>query len=112
MIPLATTTITVLRPSPGADIDPYVVSDDAADTEVVTGVPAHISTPSGREAIVGGSQETIDYRLNCGVIDLTYTDRVRDDTTSELYEVSWVAERHGLGMAHIAAGLRKVAGAA
>lgn len=105
-IPLATTTITITRPAV-AD-DPY----DGAETTttVAAGVRAHISTPSGREQRAGGSQETIDFRLNCDTVDLRHGDRVTD-AQAEAYEVVWAQARVGLGLDHVEAGLRQ-AGAA
>jgi hypothetical protein len=44
-------------------------------------VRAHLSTPTGREQQRGGSQESIDMRLDCDIVDLRHTDAVLDDTT-------------------------------
>lgn len=109
-IPISSTTITVKRPSVGADIDPEMSGDDAADSNVVTGVRAHISAPSGNESNVGGSQEVIEYPFNCDPCDITNTDRVYDETTGITYEVLWCETRRALGLDHVAGGLRKVAG--
>ena len=107
MLPLATTTITVRRPSV-AD-DPY----DGAETvaTVAAGVAAHISTPSGREQRQGGSQETVDFRLDCEPVDLRHGDRITDAASGETFEVVWAQPRTGLGLDHVEAGLRQ-AGAA
>jgi len=105
-IPLATTTITVLR-STG---DPY----ETQTTEpVASGVRAVIGRPRGDETPTGGSQEVAEFRLNCDPVDLEHTDQVRDDQTSEVYEVVWaMPERSGPGgsFAHTVAGLKRVTG--
>lgn len=109
MIPLSTTTITVLRV---ASVDPYEPSTMAPGT-VVTGVRAHISVPNvGASQIVGGQQSVVEPRLTCDVCDLRHTDEVRDDSTGQTFQVSWVQQRLGLGLDHLEAGLRIVQGAA
>jgi len=108
-VPLATTTITVLRPVAG---DPYEPSETPPAT-VTTGIRAHISTPNvGNSRIVGGQQSVVEPRLACDPCDFTFTDLVRDDTTGQVYGVSWVQRRIGLGLDHMEAGLRFVEGAA
>lgn len=109
-IPLATTTITIQRPSVDPDRDPY--EEDPAPDTVAEGVRAHISSPSGREQIVGGEQEIVTFRLSCDPIDLQHVDTVVDDSTGEEYEVVWTLSRTGLGMPHVQAGLRKTTGVA
>lgn len=106
-VPLTTTTITITRPAVVGD--PY----DAAETTstVASGVRAHISAPSGREAQRGGEQQTVDKILDADPVDLRHTDRVVDDGTGQTYEVAWVDQREGLGLDHTVAGLRR-AGAA
>jgi len=104
-LPLATTTITVKRPAAGGD--PY---EAASVSTVVSGVRAHIGSPSGRERIVGGSKETLDAGLDCDVCDIAHTDSVTDATTGEVFEVVWVQRRVGLGLDHMEGGLRRVSG--
>ncbi len=109
MIPLNTTTISVLRP---VDTDPYEASA-TAPAIVAQGVRAHISVPNiGSSQIVGGQQSVVEPRLTCDVCDLRHTDEVKDDTTGRIFQVSWVQERLGLGLDHLEAGLRIVEGAA
>ena len=111
MIPVATTTIAVLRvPEDDHEVrDPEDVQPDPV--EIATGIPAHISTSRGREEREGAStQEIVDFRLSCNVTDLTADDRVRDEATGEVYEVTWARERRGLGLDHTEAGLRQVTG--
>lgn len=107
---LDTTTIAVTRPSPGSDIDPYVVSDDIAREQIASGIRAHISAPGGREIEAGGSQEVVEWRLYCDLVDLQRTDRVEDENTGETYEVLFASQRLALGMDHVIAGLKKVSG--
>jgi hypothetical protein len=112
VIPLATTTITVLRP-PSAD--PYGAGYDgtpAAPTTVATGVRAVLGDPRGVERDVGGSQEDLRWTLTADPVDLTHDDQVVDDTTGITYRVVWVARRFGLGLDHIEAELRRVHGEA
>lgn len=111
-IPLSTTTIAVKRPSVGADVDPWVISDDASDTTVEAGIAAHISAPSGLERAVGGAQESVTFRLLADTTDLENTDRVLDEGTGDTWEVVWTEQRTGLGMDHTYAEIRKVEGAA
>ncbi len=109
VIPLSTTTISVLRPVDG---DPYEASA-GAPAVVAQGVRAHISVPNiGSGQIVGGQQSVVEPRLTCDLCDLKHTDEVKDDTTGRIFQVTWVQERLGLGVDHLEAGLRKVEGAA
>lgn len=131
MLPLVTTTITVLRKratvaapaGPVAVLDPYGEGYDT-DTDatpgstpqgstwapVARGVRAHLSAPSGLEQIVGGSQAAVTWKLACEDTDLRHVDRVKDEADGTIYEVSWVAQRTGLGLSHVSAGLRLVTG--
>lgn len=105
-VPLATTTITVTRPAVGDD--PY---DGAVSTSTIaTGVRAHISAPSGREQRQGGSQETVDFRLDCDTVDLRHGDTVTD-AAGEAYEVIWAQPRAAFGLDHVAAGVRQAGSA-
>lgn len=107
-IPLATTTIAVLRVEEDETRDPYDAAPDP-DT-VASGVRAHISSPGGSENVAGGSQEVVTFRLDCDPTDITNTDQVQDETTDALYEVVWVEQRQGLGLDHTVADLKRVTG--
>lgn len=109
-IPLATTTITIRRPSVDPDRDPY--EEDPDPQTVAEGVRAHISSPSGRDQIVGGEQSIVTFSLTCDPTDLQHTDTVIDDSSGEEFEVVWVKDRIGLGMDHVQASLRHVEGVA
>lgn len=104
MIPVATTTITVLSAVQTGDVDNWDAAAVSAE-EGVTGVRAVISSPSGQATVQGGDQQIISARLNCDPIDLAHTDQVRDDTTGLVYQVVWSARRTGLGVDHTVADL-------
>ncbi|MGK2948990.1 MAG: hypothetical protein ACSLFP_10475 [Acidimicrobiales bacterium] len=107
MLPLATTTITIERPS---STDPY---ETPTTTDVACGVAAHIGSPSGNEVDQGGQQERVDAVLLAKAgIGLLHTDLVVDDGTGDRYRVVWVRQRQGLGLDHTRAGLRVYSGAA
>lgn len=109
MIPLSTTTITVLR-TPAADIydEPYSGSTPADREIVATGVRAVIDRPSGfKEQMAGGEQSIVELWLTADPVDLTHLDLVRDDTTSQVYGVRYVIAYAG---SHVEAGLRIVEG--
>lgn len=116
-VPLATTTIAVLRlpdgtPEEGDDWpDPY--DEQLTERETIeSGVRAHISAPSGQEQVAGGEQSVVRFSLACDPIDLRHTDWVLDEGTNVVYSVVWAAARRGLGLEHTAAGLQLVEGAA
>jgi hypothetical protein len=109
-IPLSTTTIRIDRVPLSATRDSYDVPPAAS--QVATGVRAHLSAPSGREILAGGSKEIVDRHLDCDVVDLLHGDTVTDLTTSVTYTVVWVHKRLGLGLDRMEAGLRIVAGVA
>lgn len=102
---LTTTTGTILRPDDG---DPYETADE---TVVASGIASHLSAPSGREADRGGQLTSIDTVLLAPPgTDLRHTDLWRDDNTEQVYRVSWVEVRRGLGLDHLKAGLRRFDG--
>jgi hypothetical protein len=103
-IPVATTTISVLR----SDQDGTKDAIDLASSTwspVFSGIRAVIGSPAGGETNAGGSSEQVAARLNCDPITLRHTDRVLDDPTGVLYEVTWTARRFGLGLDHTVADL-------
>lgn len=112
MIPLATTTITVWRSPTDDGAEPFDPLDPPEDHEmVVAGVRAHISSPSGDEAVTsGGDREVVQFGLGCDPCDVEHGDVVVDDTTGEQYQVDWAHHRVGLGLDHVTGGLRQVSG--
>lgn len=103
MIPLATTTVTI---EDGATPEPYEATTWA---ERASGVPAHLSSPSGRERTGDAGGERIDAVLLC---DSTVArgDRVTDAGTGDVFRVAWVQARTGLGLDHTRAGLVRATG--
>lgn len=108
MIPLATTTITVLRQSePDQYEEPYGgTSGPAGRSAVATGVRAVIDRPTGREQVAGGEQNRVDLSLVCDPCDIDHLDLVRDDRTGHAYRVVWTLD-YG---EHIEGGLQIVTG--
>jgi hypothetical protein len=104
MIPISTTTVTVesqTEAEPGEGI---------TTAPRVSGVRAVISTPSGSELPApGGGAERIDaLLLSDPIVGMAHTDKVTADGV--VYEVAWVAQRDGFGLAHTTAGLVVKAG--
>lgn len=104
MIPLATTTVTVVResePEPGEGI---------TDVAVASGVRAVIGSPSGGENPgPGGGSERVDAVLNADPVPgLDHVCRVTD-ADGRAYGVVWVEHRTGL-LAHTRAGLVRKTG--
>jgi hypothetical protein len=114
VIPIATTTISVLRLSDALaqgdlmDVDASEASTDYAP--VATHVRAQISEPSGIELLVGGEQTDVRFRLSCDVTDIVDTDRILDESTGEHYAIVWARRRAGLSLDHVAGELRQVRG--
>lgn len=109
-LPLALTTIEVQRPADNADLDP--TSAPGTPVTVAAGIRAVISSPSGSTQASRGEQEVVEFRLSCDPVELLHTDRVRDETTGEVYLVTWARPRAGLGLDHVQAGLQQVRGEA
>ncbi|MGE0133760.1 MAG: hypothetical protein AB7L91_06295 [Dehalococcoidia bacterium] len=111
MIPVHTTTISVLRVEADDGRDP--LDEQPAADVIANGVRAHISTSRGSERVAsGGQQEVVYFRLSCDPTDIRHTDQVRDDATGELYAVEWARQRVGYGLDHTQAGLKQVRGVA
>lgn len=111
MIPLATTTIAVLRRTASDTADPYE-APAAAPKVIARGVRASIYMSGARsdEEVRGGSQEVRELRLSCDPVDLTHTDQVRDERSGDVYDVTWVQRRSGLNLDHVEAALKTVDG--
>lgn len=99
-----TTTVTIADPASG---DPY--EDSAVTTR--TGIPAHVSAPTGTDESVGGDKEIVDAEayLPAGTA-VARTSRLTDDATAITYAATWVRARRGLGLDHVHVGLRAVRG--
>lgn len=112
VLPLATTTITVLRAPPeDAYAEPYAADPRAGLQEVVTGVRAVIDIPVARDAghdvVAGGEQTVTDFRFSCDPCELRNSDYLHDEATAITYRITWCFEFHG---SHIEGGLRLVEG--
>jgi hypothetical protein len=105
LIPLATTTISVLVLD--GDTDPY---ENPSLTTVASGVKAHFSSPRGSDRFIGGDQEIIDMRLDCDVCAFPFTAIVVDESNNDQWKTVWVRPRIGLGLDHIEAGVQRVQG--
>lgn len=110
-LPLVTHLMTIWRPDLSNDDidDPDVFPDDAKIAEHIGAV---ISSPSGREDVVGGNKSVEDLDLIIDNDDLRPTDIVQDEATGAYYNVRWVQLRLGLGLNHTRAGIRIVRGMA
>lgn len=110
MIPLPTTSISVLRVSAADGLrDAY--DPRPAATTVTTGVPAHLSAPSAAEDRPGGTRQASTVTLLCDPTDLQHTDEVLDETTGQRYTVTTVLPRPDLfGLEHVTATLERTTG--
>jgi hypothetical protein len=115
MIPVATTTIDVLRRDNdlGATEDPWEDTDaEALNAFAVLeeSVRAVISVGGGNYAgrTVGpGDSEFVNYTLLADPCDLQYLDEVEDKTTGQRYQVEWAISSPGVAgqLASVRAGL-------
>lgn len=108
MIPLSTTTISVLRVAE-ADLyaEPYAGSDEAARTTVASGIRAVIDRPGGNLQQEGGQQNVADYGLVADPIpELKYLDLIKEDTTGRTFKIVWFIDYFD----HVEALMRDVEG--
>lgn len=108
MLPLLTTRSVLVEIQATLDGDP---SDSRALPwhTVVSGLPCHISAPSGRE-VGTGSQRIDAVLLGPRDTQIQRSSRVTDPDTGEVWMVLWVEQRTGLGLDHQKAGLRRING--
>lgn len=107
MLPATTTTVNISRTTGGGD-----KWEPGSTTTLTFDAPANISSPSplGTES-AQSAQELVDMVLHVNPgTDVQREDTVLDVALNETYEVVWVVKRHGLGLDHIRAGLRRTAG--
>lgn len=107
-LPLATTTVTILR-APVADdfAEPYSGITTVGFDEVASGVPAVIYAPVGRQAVAGGEQTVTDLQFVCDLADVRSADRLKDEATNTTYKITWCVVYAG---EHIEGGLELVEG--
>lgn len=108
MLPLLTTRTVLVEIPTSLDGDPT----DGAVTSwqtVISGLPCHISGPSGRE-VGTGSQQIDAVLLGPRDTQIARSNRVTDPATGEVWMVLWVEQRTGLGLDHQKAGLRRING--
>lgn len=92
MIPLNTTTISVLRIPAASDYDePYSGADETARDVAAEGVRAVIDFPGGNLDVEGGQQNVAEYGLKCDPISggLVNTDWIQDARDSRVYRLVW-----------------------
>lgn len=107
-LPLATTTVTVLRLPADVMRDGY---DDPPDrTSVVTGLRAQIGSPSGRESVTAGDRTVATFTLHTDPFEFTASDRIVDEGTGETYDLVWAQRRDGM-LAHTVGALVQATGA-
>lgn len=83
------------------------IHDVGSWVSVASGVRAHLGSPRGVGS-PAGNRVLYEWKLGTDLCDLTWTDRVRDEATGDLYEVRTVATRKGLGLDHLECTLGRV----
>lgn len=73
---------------------------------------AHFSSHLGSEEVIGGSRSEIRDKLTADPVELLHTDQVLDESTDEVYDVTWVRQHRGLGLDHTTAGVSLTKGQA
>lgn len=92
LIPLSTTTISVLRIKAADEYDdPYDGSGEPDRDIVATGVRAVIDQPGGNLELEGGQQNILDYGLKCDQFSpgLKLSDWIKDDLTGRTFRIVW-----------------------
>lgn len=102
-IPLATTTISVLRQSEEDLLgEPEFSGDDTSSyNAVASGIRANIGSPGATVNTTSGQQVSTGFKFQCDpVIDLDRTDLIKDEKTGIVYTLNWAQLRTGLGINH------------
>jgi len=90
MIPLSTTTVSVLRIADADEYDdPYDGAGEPEREIVYTGIRAVIDYPGGGLDLAGGQQNTTDYGLKCDPILLRNSDWIKDLGSSRTFRIVW-----------------------
>jgi hypothetical protein len=109
LIPLAITTISVLRIPPATDYDePYSGADDTSRDIAAEKIRAVVDYPLGNLDLQGGQQNVSDYGLKCDPIPggLVNTDWIKDDTSGRTFRIVWYLDFY----THIEARMRATEG--
>jgi hypothetical protein len=108
-LPLATTTMTVLRAADQTDAYPDA---DPVFSPVLTGVRAHTFRPRGREEGPLSQRSVTTAFVLLDVVDVRHTDVLRDEHTLTLWQVMTVTviADQNVGLDHIKCSVRKVEG--
>lgn len=109
MIPLATTSISVVRTQTDPNADPY--DGDQTPVDVASNVRAIINMGGGSVRLVGGQRVVTPAQLVCDPIDLRPGDTVTDDQTGQSWTTLGVSSYPQLGLSHLTAQLRITEGA-
>lgn len=104
---LSTTVVTITGVA--ADVDPY---ETATVVTVAENVRAHLSSPTGDDLAVGGDKEVISAVCYLPAGTAVEPSHRIADASGLTHEVVWVRERTGLGLDHVACGIRSVRGGA
>jgi hypothetical protein len=108
VIPLATTSIDVLRGEPVNEYDePYGDANDPSTwPAVATEIRAVIDHPTGNLDLGGGQQNVVNYHLTSDPVELQHTDRIFEPSTGRTFRIVWYLAYPE----HVEAGLRDVEG--
>lgn len=98
MIPIATTTVTVLRSDQDGTKDQF---DGVTRSTLVTGVRAVIGSPSGTNDMQGGDSESVTERFQCDPTDIRHDDLILDEISGLTWNITWVRRRMGFGLDHM-----------
>lgn len=107
-LPLATTTISILR---NTSTDDSLGVDSLATVQ--SGVPAVIKQKkSGTQDIVDGSKSVAKFEIQADTEALRHTDFVVDEQSGDHFRVVFSVYRAGFGLDHMFAELQRVEGMA
>lgn len=111
-IPLATTTITVIRREMTDMEDLYDPADYPSPewTTIVAGVRAVISPPTANPQLTAGTRLTWSASLRSDPCDLQENDHLIDANDGTEWTVLWAREFDAIGLNHMEASLRMVQG--
>lgn len=109
-IPVATTTISVLRAPRSLPVDDFDAPSVGEFDTVATGVRATLGATTGVKVSGNGTRQELTVRFGCDPTTLGFTDKVLDESTGVTYDVVWAHARTGLGIDHVEGELVLVTG--